>query len=92
MLATPSAAIGKVARRTLPIGTLLTANDVSVPQWIRRGDLVELIARFGDVEVKMNAKALTNAGMNERVLVENISSHRTVQAFVESPGRVIVSH
>jgi len=91
VLADPSQAVGRVARRTLPAGTLLSAGDLVAQRLIRRGDNVALVSRNGGVEVRVSGRALADAGETERVSVENLSSRKIVQGRVEADGTVVVS-
>ena len=50
-----------------------------------------LVSRRGGVEVRMNGKALGDAGENQRVRVENLSSRRVVQGIVAADGEVWVN-
>lgn len=90
-LADPSAAVGRVARRTLQAGSVLGSADLVSQRLVRRGDTVGLIARAGGLEVRMTGRALGDAGENERVSVENLSSRRVVQGVVGADGNVVVS-
>ena len=90
-LADPAAAVGRVARRTLIAGSLLSANDLVAQRLIRRGDNVSLVSRRGGVEVRVAGKALGDAGENERVSVENLSSRKIVQGMVAASGDVFVT-
>lgn len=90
-LADPAAAVGRVARRTLSAGSLLSANDLVAQRLVRRGDSVALVSRFGGVEVRVAGKALADAGENERVSVENLSSRKIVQGTVAASGDVFVT-
>lgn len=90
-LADPAAAVGRVARRTLSAGSLLAANDLVAQRLVRRGDSVALVSRFGGVEVRVAGKALADAGENERVSVENLSSRKVVQGTVATNGDVFVT-
>ncbi|MBT2767446.1 flagellar basal body P-ring formation protein FlgA [Stenotrophomonas sp. ISL-67] len=90
-LADPAAAVGRVARRTLSAGSLLSASDLVAQRLIRRGDSVALVSRFGGVEVRVAGKALADAGENERVSVENLSSRKVVQGTVAASGDVFVT-
>ena len=91
VLANPIDAVGKTARRVLPAGTLLAASDVMSPRLVRRGDTVDLVSRQDGLEVRMRGRALSDAGQDERVSVENTSSHRVIQGTVDASGAVIVS-
>lgn len=90
-LADVSQAAGQVARRTLPAGTVLSAGDLAAPRLVRRGDLVALVSRRGGVEVRVSGRALGDAGENERVAVENLSTRRVLQGRVGPGGDVVVS-
>lgn len=90
-LSDPAAAVGRVARRTLSAGSLLSANDLVAQRLIRRGDNVALVSRSGGVEVRVAGKALGDAGENERVSVENLSSRKIVQGTVAAGGDVLVT-
>lgn len=89
-VADPAQAVGRVARRILPAGAVLSASDLVAPRLIRRGDNVALVSRRGGVEVRVAGKALADAGENERVTVENLSSRRVVQGVVGPGGDVRV--
>ncbi len=90
-LSDPAQAVGQVARRMLTPGAVLGANDLVAQRLIRRGDNVALVTRRGGVEVRVVGKALGDAGENERVSVENLSSRRVVQGVVGPGGDVWVS-
>lgn len=90
-LADPAAAVGRVARRMLAAGSLLSANDLVAQRLIRRGDSVSLVSRRGGVEVRVAGKAMADAGENERVSVENLSSRKIVQGTVAASGDVFVT-
>lgn len=84
-------AVGQVARRTLTAGSVLMAGDLLSPRLIHRGDNVALVSRRGGVEVRMSGKALADAGENQKVRVENLSSRRVVQGIVAADGEVWVN-
>lgn len=90
-LADPAAAVGRVARRTLSAGSLLSANDLVAQRLVRRGDSVALVSRRGGVEVRVAGRAMADAGENERVSVENLSSRKIVQGTVAASGDVLVA-
>jgi flagellar basal body P-ring formation protein FlgA len=81
---------GASARRALPAGAVLLAQDTQSPRLIRRGDAVVLLSRIGPVEVRAQGKALAAAGVDERINVENSSSRRVVQGVVLASGEVLV--
>ncbi|KAF1017184.1 MAG: hypothetical protein GAK31_00443 [Stenotrophomonas maltophilia] len=91
VLADPAAAIGRVARRPLQAGSLLSSSDLVVQHLIRRGDGVSLVSRRGGVEVRVAGRALGDGGENDWVSVENLSSRKVVQGTVGPDGDVIVA-
>ncbi len=91
VLSAPELAIGRVARRPLSAGSLLSANDLVAQRLVRRGDNVALVARRGSVEVRMAGRALGDAGEGERVSVENLSSRKVMQGVTTAAGDVLVS-
>jgi flagella basal body P-ring formation protein FlgA len=91
VLADPAQAVGRVARRMLPAGTVLSAGDLAAPRLVRRGDQVALVSRRGGVEVRVAGRALGDAGEDERVAVENLSSRRVLQGRVGPGGEVLVT-
>ena len=90
-VADPADALGRVARRTLSAGSVLTAGDLVSPRLVRRGDTVALVSRRDGIEVRMAGRALGEAGEHERVSVENLSSRRVVQGTVDPGGDVVVN-
>ncbi len=91
-VADPAGAVGRVARRVLSAGSVLTAGDLVAPRLVRRGDNIALVARNNGVEVRMAGRALGDAGERERVSVENLSSRRVVQGVVTAQGDVVVGY
>lgn len=79
---------GRVARRSLMAGSVLQAQDLVSPRAVRRGDTVMLVARVGGIEVRAQGRVLGEAGVDDRVSVENLSSRRVVQGVVRSAGEV----
>jgi len=86
----PALAIGRVAQRTLVAGGPLLETDLMSPRAIRRGEAVMLVVRTGGLDVRAPGKAVGDAGLNERVNVENVGSHRIVQGIVREGGEVEV--
>jgi len=87
----PEQALGKVLRRTLAAGTVLSASDVLTPRLIQRGDNVYLITGSARVQVRVAGKALNPGGVGDRISVENLSSHKIVQGVINEAGEVQVA-
>ncbi len=84
----PREVAGRVARRALPAGTVLTPGNVAAPVLVRRGERVTLIATRGAVSVRMQGKALRDGSRGDRVQVRNLRSKRVVEGEVVARGVV----
>jgi flagella basal body P-ring formation protein FlgA len=80
--------VGMEMRRGVNAGTVFTPDLLLTPAAIERGDHVIISARSGNFSVNSRGKALASGGIGEQVLVENLSSSRTVRARVTAPGHV----
>ncbi|MDI9245272.1 flagellar basal body P-ring formation chaperone FlgA [Marinobacter sp. CHS3-4] len=80
--------IGMEMRRGVNAGTVFTADLLTAPDAITRGDHVVITAETGGFSVRSRGKALGSGGIGEQVLVENLSSARTVRARITAPGQV----
>lgn len=86
------AVIGKILKRPQQAGWVLSPNDIEAPNTIKRGDTVTLISRSGSIEVRAEGKALSDAGVEERIRVQNRSTRRVVDGRVSADGLVVVGH
>lgn len=82
---------GMEARRAISRGVPITADLIIAPPAVNRGDHVIIHASAGGFSVASRGKALGAAAIGEQVLVENLSSSRTLRARVTAPGRVDVA-
>ncbi len=81
-------AIGRLAKRAVSPGTVLTATMLDAPSLVQRGQRVILLAELPGFEVRMNGTALMNGARGDVVQVRNDSSKRTVHGVVMEPGVV----
>ena len=89
-LVDPAQAIGQKLRRPLAPGAVLSPDALAAPTLIKRGAVITIIGRSGSLEVRASGKALADGGGGERISVENLSSHRVVDAVVRDGGNVEV--
>ncbi len=82
---------GRVAKRDLATGQVISPNQLSARRVVRRGNRVTILARVGGILVRVAGKALGDAGIGERVRVENSSSGRRIEATAVAAGIVEVS-
>lgn len=80
--------VGMEMRRGVNAGTLMTPDLLSAPAAVTRGDHVIITARKGSFSVNSRGKAMADASVGDQVLVENLSSSRTIKALVTAPGQV----
>lgn len=79
---------GMMMRRPVNAGTLITPDLLETPDAIERGDHVIIVAKSKTFSISSRGRALANAGIGEQVLVENLSSSRTIKGTVIASGRV----
>ncbi len=77
---------GRRAARAVPAGTALTSEWVEPEPLVRRGELVEVVARVGPVMVVSRVVALADGGAGEAVAVRT-ADRREFVARVTGPGR-----
>lgn len=81
---------GKVLRRSLPEGTLITIGHLNEERIVKRGQSVTLLLNRGGLQVRMTGTALSDGTVNQRIQVENNSSKRVVEGIVRSQQLVEV--
>lgn len=77
-----SQVIGRKMRRDLNPGQPLSTVMLVMPKAVNFGNLVTLISKSGNFEVRMQGKALGAGGIGEAVTVENIKSKRKVAGVI----------
>jgi len=82
--------VGRIPKRSLPMGAAVTPGDLELSRIIQRGNKVTIIANSGSISVRMPGKALDDAAAGELIKVENIASKRVIEAVVLRPGVVEV--
>jgi flagella basal body P-ring formation protein FlgA len=80
--------IGMEMRRGVNTGTVFSADLLTAPEAIVRGDHVVITAETGGFSVRSRGKALGSGRIGEQVMVENLSSARTLRARITAPGQV----
>lgn len=82
--------IGKVLKKNVAAGTVLTNQMLDSPRVIRRGGLVTIIGQSGPLFVKAKGKAEEPGRLGDRIRVKNLSSGREVVGTVADDGTIIV--
>lgn len=83
-------AVGRVPRRSIPAGTVLTASLLDAPRVVRTGQAVEIEVRSGPITLKLPGIAAADARLGETVKVKSSMNGEVLLARVEGPTRVVV--
>lgn len=83
--------LGKQISRTVNMGTAITTQMVKDPLQIKRGQIIDLIAKTGGLHVQMKGKALASGSNGERIQVRNMSTERLIEGVVLSATTVLVN-
>jgi len=83
--------VGMVAKKNIRVGTILASSHIRPPLIIKKGDKVDILAKTGEIEIRMSGKALNAGAKGEQIGVTNLSSKRKLHATVIKPGLVKVS-
>lgn len=80
--------IGRELTRATEAGTPLRLRYLRLPELVKQGQMVMLIARGNGVEIKVKGKAQQGGALGQQVRVTNLSSGQTVQGIVEEDGSI----
>ena len=75
----PTVAIGLTAARPISSGAVITNQILVGAKAVQRGQTVTLVADSGAMSIRMEGRALSDALVNQRVKVENLSSGKVVE-------------
>lgn len=80
----PQIAVGLTASRAISAGAVLTNQQIIGTKAVQRGQSVTLVAATDGIQVRMPGRALSDALINQRIKVENISSGKIVEGIARS--------
>jgi len=83
------AVIGLSARRPLRAGAAVRSADLTRPQVIARGDMVDVTYELGGISLTLRGRAMEAATVGEPFRVQNIESGRTIEVVAVEPGRAL---
>lgn len=81
---------GMIARQTIAPGQVLNTYALKPPTLVKRGQTIAIVARQGDLVVRMKGLALGNGAAGDRIQVKNTTSKRVVEGLVTPEGEVSV--
>ncbi len=82
--------IGKVLRKDVASGAVLTTLILDSPQVVRRGEMVTIVGENRQLVVRTKGKAEDSGRVGEKIRVKNLSSDREVVGRVADDGTVVV--
>jgi flagella basal body P-ring formation protein FlgA len=85
-----SAVVGKLAKRALNAGVVLSASHLAAPRWVSRGEIVTLLVDVGGLQVRARGEALADGAENDVIRARNILSGKVIDGVVSAPGTLLV--
>jgi flagella basal body P-ring formation protein FlgA len=82
---------GRVARRSLQVGTVVRSGDLARPEIVTRGDVVTIVYEVPGMTLTLRGRASDSGAQGDLIAVVNPQSKKTLQAQVVGPGKVSVS-
>jgi flagella basal body P-ring formation protein FlgA len=76
--------------RQVPADRVVTWQDVARRPLIRKGDIVDVVASEGGLEVTMKAQAIENGIRGETVTVRNLETRKDISGLVVAEDRIEV--
>jgi flagella basal body P-ring formation protein FlgA len=80
----PTVAVGLTAARPISSGAVITNQLLVGAKAVQRGQTVTLVADSGAMSIQMEGRAMSDALINQRVKVENLSSGKIVEGVARS--------
>jgi flagellar basal body P-ring formation protein FlgA len=84
----PAVAVGLTVSRPIAGGAFITNQQLVASKAVQRGQSVTLVADAGGLTIRMAGRALTDALVNQRVRVTNLSSGKVVEGIARSAQTV----
>jgi flagellar basal body P-ring formation protein FlgA len=84
----PAVAVGLTVSRPIAGGAFITNQQLVASKAVQRGQSVTLVADAGGLTIRMAGRALTDALVNQRVRVTNLSSGKVVEGIARSEQTV----
>ncbi len=81
---------GQIAKHNIPSGQALSPYNLMLPKLVKRGEEVAIVAYNDSFKVSMKGIALESGILGETIKVRNLSSKRTIEAFVSAQKEVKV--
>ncbi len=87
----PEEIIGMQVSRTIPAGTIINQSFVELPDIIKKGQDIFILASTKGINVQLKGTALMNGKIGQIIKVKNSSSGKTIQGKVISASKIMVA-
>jgi flagella basal body P-ring formation protein FlgA len=81
---------GRTAAVPLVPGVVLRISDIFDPPAIVHGSIVQAIVRYGNVELRVDARAIEDGKAGDNIRVENTDSHKVLKGKVLDEKTVLI--
>ncbi|VBB08916.1 flga cterm: flagella basal body p-ring formation protein flga [Lucifera butyrica] len=81
--------VGLMARRSITDGMIITESMLDEPVVIKRGSMVNIVARIGGIEVTAVGQAMQDGRQGEVIRVQNMTSRKMIAARVINDSSVL---
>lgn len=85
------ALVGMTPRRPLAVNRPLRLGDVQSPRLVKKGGLVLVAFRSGNLTITSSARALENGARGDVIRILNTRSNQTLEGVVTGPNKVELS-
>jgi flagella basal body P-ring formation protein FlgA len=82
--------IGLAAKRPLRAGAPVTVRDLGAAQVIKAGETITVTFAAEGIQLSLEGRAMSAAGVGELINVQNPASKKIIQAVVTAPGQAVV--
>lgn len=87
----PALVSGRLAKRAINADQIITANMLTSPDVVSKGQSVIIEAASGSFAIRTAGEALTDGGLGDTIRVRNAQSGRVVEGTVVSEGKVRIA-
>ena len=83
-------AVGLQVRYPMPPGSVLSERSVTRPILVRRGELVRILARIGEIEIYANGVSYSQGAVGDLIRVQNTTTKKILTGRVQADKTVLV--
>ncbi len=86
----PAQAVGKVVRRSLAAGTVISNDMLVNPPAVSRGETVSVRVEDGGAHLRFTAVSETAGRVGDSIVIENPTTHFRFRGVVDAPHEILV--